>query len=99
MSTLAEKIAVMQAAADGKDIEYRNISAGLWAPASTPQWNWTSKDYRVKPAEPLIIWVPERGGVVAAGRRTSDNKKPSEILSSGWEWKKFKQVIPDNDIT
>lgn len=48
-------IAVMQAASDGKEIEYRNndqLSNG-WKPCPQPSWNWIHCEYRVKP-EPKL---------------------------------------------
>lgn len=49
--TTQEKIAVMQAFADGKEIEYR--SDGNWAKVNYPSWNWAKYIYRVKP-EPKL---------------------------------------------
>lgn len=49
MKTTEEKIAVMQAYADGKEIE---CSANNWFSRWTeeePHWNWDAYDYRVKP--------------------------------------------------
>lgn len=49
--TIQEQIAVMQAFADGKEIEYR--SDGNWAKVNYPSWNWAKYIYRVKP-EPKL---------------------------------------------
>jgi len=52
MSTLAEKIAVMQAHADGKVIQFRGSSCHgphVWTDVLQPLWAWNSRDYRVKP--------------------------------------------------
>ena len=46
--TIEEKIAVMQAHADGKAIEIHRGS-GIWEEIGQPTWNWSSTDYRVKP--------------------------------------------------
>jgi len=61
MKTLKEKIEVMQAALDGKEIEYRNYpydNRHKWTSydLSTIVWNWPSVDYRIKP-EPMELWV------------------------------------------
>lgn len=60
MKTLAEKIAVMQAAERGECIEYLSITGGrrLWAdaPSSALRWNWADCDYRVKP-KPREFWI------------------------------------------
>lgn len=48
--TLNEKIAVMQAYADGSEIEMRNkmVSGADWVRADGPGWDWLSYDYRVR---------------------------------------------------
>lgn len=58
MKTLKEKIEVMQAALDGKEIESK------WLQKGNPEWksedmlvfNWVCFDYRIKP-EPLEIYI------------------------------------------
>lgn len=47
--TLAEKIAVMQAAQRGEEIECRVDSFSSWQEIEVPMWNWVDFDYRVKP--------------------------------------------------
>lgn len=52
MKTLEEMIEVMQAARDGKQIEFCPRShehRGPWTPTSDPTWNWKTFDYRVAP--------------------------------------------------
>ena len=57
MSTIQEKIAVMQAFADGKRVEYRDKDTpGDWRIAAFPCWDWEDFDYRIK-SEPRRIWV------------------------------------------
>lgn len=46
MTTLKEKIAVMQAYADGMPIEFSS-NGETWHPMSDPIWNWGVHDYRV----------------------------------------------------
>lgn len=52
MKTIQEKIAVMQAFADGKKIETKSFERNYWADTIIPVWNWHCFDYRVKPSEP-----------------------------------------------
>ena len=57
--TLKEKIEVMQAALDGKEIEYKNCASNKWNKCSEPEMNfeyWGCGDYRIKP-EPMEFWV------------------------------------------
>lgn len=49
-STIAEKIAVMEAYKHGASIQIRSrIYADTWASCSLPKWNWDAFDYRVTP--------------------------------------------------
>lgn len=57
MTTLAEKIAVMQAALAGKAIQnkLKNVSNILtWGTTVCPSWNWEKYDYRVRPEKKLV---------------------------------------------
>jgi hypothetical protein len=49
MKTLKEKIAVMQAAAEGKNIQSRFCESDDYTNDDTGIFNWQSFDYRVKP--------------------------------------------------
>ena len=46
MSTIEEKIAVMQAFANGAKVEWSY--GGKWLETNDPCWNWGSCEYRVK---------------------------------------------------
>lgn len=49
MKTIQEQIAVMQAYAEGKQIESKSRNNGYWVDVeSEPNWNWHCFDYRVK---------------------------------------------------
>jgi hypothetical protein len=55
--TIDEMIAVLQAANKKKDIQYRAKRPGAcWTDASSPCWDWSSYDFRVKPT-PRDLWV------------------------------------------
>ncbi len=57
MTTLQEKIAVMQAFAVGKAIEYipREVNAfSVWQPTATPQWDWYRVEYRVAKTKHVV---------------------------------------------
>lgn len=53
MTTVAEKIAVMQASLDGAPIQYRGCTDHAWRDTGLPVWAWEGGDYRVKPPEPV----------------------------------------------
>lgn len=62
MTTLAEKIAVMQAAENGATIQARSTlrpasrPESPWEDTDRPVWDWCSNEYRVKP-KPLERWI------------------------------------------
>ena len=59
MKTLKEKIEVMKAALDGKEIEHTWMNQDDWILTQTqphPDFNWQKMDYRIKP-EPMEFWV------------------------------------------
>ena len=43
-----DKINVMQAFIEGKEIEYRHICLNNWADNKSPLWQWGRYEYRVK---------------------------------------------------
>jgi hypothetical protein len=57
--TTAEKIAVMQAYVEGKEIQFCESGKETWLDLnlqdSEPRWNWERCDYRVKP-KPREWW-------------------------------------------
>ena len=58
MKTTKEKIAIMQAHADGKEIEYSFIKDS-WYDDKNPCWNWVDYNYRVKEAPEYIPFTFE----------------------------------------
>ncbi len=88
MSTTAEKIAVMQAFEDGKEIQYKEQYSTAWLGAATPNWDWRYLEYRIKPEprEPRVIYVGF----------TVDGTEPLEIYKEHYaDLIKFREVIED----
>lgn len=60
--TTKEKIEVMQAYLDGKQIEKRSailVLNGPWGPCEKePGWDWEMMEYRVKPEEKKLTYRP-----------------------------------------
>ena len=58
MTDIDYMIATMQAAKEGKAIQRRHLhdTDARWRDAPEPSWNWSTFDYRVKPA-PRRIWL------------------------------------------
>lgn len=80
--TLAEKIAVMQAAERGEEIQSLYNYGLAWEDNANPNWNWFDFDFRVKP-KPQKFWVifDTKGNVISSG--TYD---PSMIMRNT-DWK------------
>lgn len=78
--TLAEKIAVMQAAERGEEIEMCSLYGGEWHKANPPAWNWIDFAYRVKP-RPQKFWVVfnKEGYIMCSGTKN----KPDVTLQWG----------------
>ena len=45
---LKEMIKVMLHYDNGGEVEYNNRKSNIWNRASTPVWDWTEFDYRIK---------------------------------------------------
>lgn len=80
MKTTAEMIAVMQAYADGKKMEYKGVEGAPydWEECPDPLWNWVLCDYRIKPepkyrpyanADECFADVRKHGGWVKEKKR------------------------------
>lgn len=59
MKTTQEKIAVMQAFADGKKVECKPHYARSWHVNVEYNWDWEGCDYRIAPEPKLRPWKPE----------------------------------------
>jgi hypothetical protein len=68
MKTLKEQIEVMQAFAEGKQVEYcGEPTGGAWLDASTPVWDWHTKDYRIKPVVERTVVLGSRWRHLSSG--------------------------------
>lgn len=52
--TIKEKIKVMQAFADGKEVEIRHKTTQEFSETKNPTWDWLMNDYRIK-EEPKYV--------------------------------------------
>lgn len=99
MTTLAEKIAVMQAYERGEEIEFRRPSykENDWKKAASPVWDWSVCDYRVAAKNQLIALQCDCTLVLKPDQRYAGTiwlpvRKPyavvllpGEIEDVGWE--------------
>ena len=53
-----EQIAIMQAFADGKEIEFS--WGDSWQLCPKPAWNWSKLNYRIKPERTITITFTEK---------------------------------------
>ena len=65
MTTLDEKIAVMQAAKRGEPIEVKFYKFAEWTSVEQPSWDWANHEYRVSPRKPTVDWSHVGDGVNA----------------------------------
>jgi len=88
-----EKIAVMQAFEDGKEIFERPLChGGEWKSCEYPTWNWVSREYMAK-EEPREIWVNVYDyGPMGAYRSEFD---ANVCISEGGKTIKFREVMND----
>mgnify|MGYP000997886397 CR=1 FL=1 len=92
MTSLAEKIAVMQAAERGEKIESKYIALqcpeAAWCPNSKPVWDWINFDYRVAPRTMEIMVVSWKGKpdyifvITAFSALAQNNKEQLVVLST-----------------
>lgn len=95
MKTLLEKIAVMQAAADGKVIQTDFQRAGTWVDNPSPTWDWGVCDYRVKPREPKVIYVNEYAHFASAAHLYKDHAIRAANSTVVRKAVKYREVIED----
>lgn len=103
--TLQEKIAVMQAAAEGKTIQTRyHSSTADWRDCS-PLWDWDAYDYRVKPREPREFWINKpitTKGICCYIYDTEDSARSKTISRGGYsldfETIHVREVIQDDPM-
>lgn len=94
---LKEKIAVMQAFADGKEVEYKNNfpgAAGSWVGISSPMWDWGSCDYRVK-REPRRMYARYNNEGQVGSRGGNKEIIEANIRRYGGELVEFVEVIKE----
>lgn len=82
MKTIEEKIAVMQAFADEKDVEYYNTSTEKWCKTKDPVWDWIRYDYRVKKQPEYIPFTFEDAEFLIGKAVKSKDEKWIKMLIS-----------------
>lgn len=94
MKSLKEKIEVMQAALDGKEIEVDFSFTDKYELDTTPSWNWRDHDYRVKP-EPLVRYMV----VFDDGRNSGRTYRSKEQAVNDWgELTTFQRVAKLQEV-
>lgn len=85
-----QMIEVMQAHMEGKAIESRAKNTETWSSATSPSWDWFTREYRIK-KEPVVIYaVPFSGG------RWEGNNNRELLSKQGFlGMKKFVEVIEE----
>ena len=85
---------IIQAFAEGKTIQWRDLVKDTWVDESVPNWN-PSAEYRIKP-EPREVWVAvtESGGI-GHSFRTERSAKDWIGNASQWQAIKFREVMDE----
>ena len=95
MKSLKEKIEVMQAALDGKEIEFNFGSGWSGFIEDSPVWDWNTNDYRIK-QDPMVRYVV----VFDDGNNSGRTYKTKEAAVREWgELTSFKRVIKLVEVT
>lgn len=93
-TTLAEKIAVMQAAVDGAAIQGRmRNSLDRWTDQSSLLWDWHNAEYRVKPKEPETLLIAVKRGLPSTVISDVRPENLSSWENYGYKIKKFIEVM------
>lgn len=86
MTTLAEKIAVMQAFARGEKIECTEIGYGGWSSTDVPLWDWEGFEYRIAKPEPKIgtlVTMLDTDGEIRFALK--DSPAHENLIHDGWK--------------
>lgn len=96
MTTLQEKIDVMQAAADGQTIQVKGKRPNaMWEDTYSPEWNWYNGDYRIKPeGSEVEMGLFKRTGISSnISRVWAPYNKGDDKLASFIRKAKFREVV------
>ena len=85
-----EAIRVMQAFADGNEVEFKWMSKD-WNSTDKPEWNWSAYDYRIKPTATLRPWTADEVPLGAWMRNVTNSEyrwliNTSSLDHSRKEW-------------
>lgn len=93
--TIDEQIAILQAAKDGKAIEFNIINSACtgWSLWCSEHFDFVGYEYRIK-REPRELWVyqNERGNLATY---PLTKRKPSETNKISGTYIKFREVLDD----
>jgi len=93
MKTLKEKIEVMQAALDGKEIEIKNKHDKEWRLLTGDNkglmFTWGEFDFRIK-QEPMEFWVNTLSGMCSTVHITK--KEALRVTGNSQGWKTIKVI-------
>lgn len=95
MSTLTEKIRVMECFDNGGKVQSYSYSQRRWHDDEKPTWNWQNCEFRIKP-EPLELWalLPAEGIGARHVCFTSSKKELTEQFNpEGYRVVKLREVV------
>jgi hypothetical protein len=68
---LKYQIEVMQAAMEGKSIQWSEQDSDYWEDVDSPKWNWGAYNYRIKPTVVMVRHYRIEGYIYVAARNFS----------------------------
>lgn len=91
--TTEEKIKIMQASLEGKEIEVAlQRDPSYWFLTETPRWNWEAYVYRIKPEQPKPKYRPFKN-IDEAFQATKERKEGAEAMVE-----KIRKVLNGADV-
>lgn len=90
-----EFVKVVQAYADGKEVEGRTIGSVRWQPLDEPVFNCSVRQYRIKP-EPREVWILQYGNGEISYVADKSREDAEERLCAGASLERvlhFREVI------
>lgn len=76
-------ISVMMAYDRGEEVQYKEFSGAWWAFTTSPNWDWGTSDYRIKPKPTVVPWTRDTCPVGAVVKmKVSGDRSTIECAST-----------------
>ena len=92
--TLDEMIAVLQAAKRGEVIEVRPRTGGVWTEVQIADWEFSTRDYRVKPRERRRLYQIVNANGHTCSLLYRDREEAEHDTKPGEHVIEYREVMP-----